>query len=293
MVSEVEKNHPYQSGDIFQALPPEKSQIMANYLSYVETTYGDQLACKICLSNTPIQEAVSMPSEVISSVHEFIIKYGQNRTEQPLNYHHRGQLSDYFDADSGWDMADVIKDGLRTPRKNLVIYLHGLIDGDDRAFAAAEKLQRMSEREKMRLDFIISTDPFGPCGVPDDEAEEIGLKRTLNALRAFHGMPRVTLYMLYADGFTDRKEQLFSAWKHFGEYMPKNYDFYRIVSPTRVKLPGNIERPMLEFCSGFGIHIDGKVVMKEFNGPATPWEQIGNMSDLDAAKIRQPLTATI
>ena len=124
--------------EIFPGLPVEKRKILGKHLVYYETTFSDDCACKMCNVNTPLGLQAIMPSSLIQAIHRFIGDgyKKEHGPAQSLCPHFRGQLIEYFDPDTGWDMADVLQNGLLTTERKFLVYLHGVDPANTRAINA-------------------------------------------------------------------------------------------------------------------------------------------------------------
>jgi hypothetical protein len=227
-----------------------------------------------------------MSSPTIQAIHDFIRKYDHNGVGY-FSHHERGQLGDYFDPETKWDMADVVCDCLEKTRRRVSIFLHGIDESDSRAIRAAEKLLNLPPGMKKRVPITISTDPFGPVNVPVEKAENVGRARSLQALKIFHDWPKLEL-RVYTSDYRKKVEELEKVYASFGEYMPKEVRVMQILQPTRVPLPEVNSHSVLEECSGYGIRVDGTIMFKQVAGPKG-WSVIGSLTSLDPNQI-QPVS---
>lgn len=268
---------------IFPGLTPDNRRILARNILVIEVTFGDSMACRICLQRTPIGLKRVMPFEIIESIHDFIFENDDEKSEVPLNYHFAGQPSDYFDK--GRDMADVVIGGLRTKRP-ISLFFHG-IDGDDlRARRAIDRIQRLDVKDKKRIKVVISTDPFGSCNVPLDDAEEIGRQRTANALLAFQGMPNMELRVLFAEKFRSKEDELRIVEKRFKGLLPPNVYLLTLNQPTRTQLPVD-RKDILDLSQGYYIiAADGTVYFSRSSGYSRG-SRIGTLTNLPNTSIQE------
>lgn len=270
--------------EVFPGLAPDKSRILAQNIFVIETTLGDSMACRICLHSTPIGLRRIMPAQTIRSIHNFIIENKGGDSRVPLNYHWSGQPSDYYDEKEDWDMASVVVDGLRTKRP-LSLFFHGIDGADLRALNAIKKIQSLGELEKQTIHVVISTDPFGPCNVPLDDAEEIGRQRTANALLAFQGMPNMELRILFAEKFRSKEEESKIARKRFNGLLPPNVFLIPLVQPTRSPLPVD-KKIFFDSNQGYIITTTGNVFYSRSSG-FSRGEKIGTLSNIPNQAIRE------
>lgn len=268
---------------LFPYLSNEKAKIVATDLVFIEATHGCSCACRICFLPAPVKVQQYIPSQTLMAIHDFVGKHDPNGTKF-ISHHNAGQLSDYFDPDTNWDMADVIRDCLEKTRRTVAVYLHGIVEDDNRAIEAAKKLWDLPANLRERVDITVSTDPFGPVNVPVDQAEQIGRARVSNVLQIFQGWSRMNLRIFTPDMAQAAYEEQ-RVRDMFGTFIPAKVDVMRILKPTRVELPGVIEQAYFEDCNGYGIMSDGTVVFKHFRGPFG-WPKIGTLASVDPNKIR-------